>query len=217
MQSPAAAACSPYKLPCCGAPSTQDMLPEEERDPSRAEVGRDADTSVMDDVKNRWRSFRDQFRKEMLQHARSGSGASKKRPYMFKNQLMFLREVMELRPTEDNLPEEEAESAPQMSSACEKDTPSGPSQVDTAPGTSTAPSRPPPVSGADSPPPHPFVSSKQVQTTGNHSCRYQCKYAGYGLFSLEPGMRMNLIIMCVVWAHICAGCLQNEFWAPNQL
>ncbi|XP_044141573.1 leucine-rich repeat extensin-like protein 5 [Bufo gargarizans] len=108
--------------------------------------------NLVDDVKNRWRSCRDQFRKEMLLHARSGSGASKKRPYMFKNQLMFLREVMELRPTEDNLPEEEAESAPQMSSACEEETPSGPSQVDTAPGQSTAPSRPPPVSGADSPP-----------------------------------------------------------------
>ncbi|XP_044151704.1 proline-rich receptor-like protein kinase PERK8 [Bufo gargarizans] len=65
---------------------------------------------------------------------------------------MFIREVMELRPTEDNLPEEEEESAPQMSSACEEETPSGPSQVDTAPGPSTAPSRPPPVSGADSPP-----------------------------------------------------------------
>ncbi|XP_044161223.1 uncharacterized protein LOC122946011 [Bufo gargarizans] len=68
---------------------------------------------------------------------------------MFSDQLMFFREVMELRPTEDNIQEE---SAPYMSSACEEETPSGPAQVDTAPGPSTAPSRPPPVSGADSPP-----------------------------------------------------------------
>ncbi|XP_044133142.1 uncharacterized protein LOC122925855 [Bufo gargarizans] len=86
----------------------------------------------------------------MLHQRRSGSGPPKKRPYMFREQLMFLREVMKLCPTEDNLKEEGDELAPQQSSACEENTPSGP--VESAPGPSMAPSRPPSASGGNSPP-----------------------------------------------------------------
>ncbi|XP_040274497.1 uncharacterized protein LOC120990052 [Bufo bufo] len=80
----------------------------------------------------------------------SGSGPPKKRPYMFKEKLMFLREVMELRPTENNLEEEGDESAPQQSSASEEDTPSGPAWMESGPGPTTAPFRPPAASGGDS-------------------------------------------------------------------
>ncbi|XP_044141563.1 uncharacterized protein LOC122931554 [Bufo gargarizans] len=105
----------------------------------------------VEEVKNRWRSCRDQFRKEMRKQGLSGAGLHKKRPYLFREQLMFLRAVMDLRPTEDNLEEEGEESAPQLSSACEEETTAG--QQETVPGPTPAPSEPPAASGADSPPP----------------------------------------------------------------
>ncbi|XP_044127830.1 cytosolic phospholipase A2 zeta isoform X4 [Bufo gargarizans] len=105
----------------------------------------------VEEVKNRWQSCRDQFRKEMRKQGRSGAGLHKKRPYLFREQLMFLRAVMDLRPTEDNLEDEGEKSAPQLSSACEEETTAG--QQETLPGPTPAPSEPPAASGADSPPP----------------------------------------------------------------
>ncbi|XP_075707250.1 uncharacterized protein LOC142741802 [Rhinoderma darwinii] len=55
------------------------------------------------DIKTRWRSCRDQFRREMGERGRSGDGASRKRPYMYTKQLMFLKDIMEMRTTTDNL------------------------------------------------------------------------------------------------------------------
>ncbi|XP_044147103.1 bromodomain-containing protein 4-like [Bufo gargarizans] len=106
--------------------------------------------NLIEEVKNRWRSCRDQFRKEMRKQGRSGAGLPKKRPYLFREQLMFLRAVMDLRPTEDNLEEDEEESAPQLSSACDEEPTAG--QQESLPGPTPGPSEPPAASGADSPP-----------------------------------------------------------------
>ncbi|XP_044135221.1 uncharacterized protein LOC122927439 [Bufo gargarizans] len=102
---------------------------------------------LVDEVKNRWRSCRDQFRKEMV-HSRSGSGLSKKRPYMYKEQLMFLRAIMDLRPTEDNLEEDVEEPFEQRSSACEAEGPSLQPPTDVEEGRTSSASQvtaPPPV------------------------------------------------------------------------
>ncbi|XP_044141669.1 uncharacterized protein LOC122931660 [Bufo gargarizans] len=62
---------------------------------------------LVKNVKVRWNSCRDQFRRELNEKGRSGEGTSKKRPYIYTQQLSFLRPVMELRPTVDNLEESE--------------------------------------------------------------------------------------------------------------
>ncbi|XP_044135509.1 uncharacterized protein LOC122927593 [Bufo gargarizans] len=135
--------------------------------------------NLIEEVKNRWRSCRDQFRKEMRKQGRSGAGLPKKRPYLFREQLMFLRAVMDLRPTEDNLEEDEEESAPQLSSACDEEPTAG--QQESLPGPTPGPSEPPAASGADSPPP-PSGSTHQVQTTGKSPCRVQRECPSFGLF-----------------------------------
>ncbi|XP_075716116.1 uncharacterized protein LOC142751027 [Rhinoderma darwinii] len=58
---------------------------------------------TVQDIKTRWRSCRDQFRREMGERGRSGDGASRKRPYIYTKQLMFLKDIMEMRTTTDNL------------------------------------------------------------------------------------------------------------------
>ncbi|XP_040289832.1 uncharacterized protein LOC121002442 [Bufo bufo] len=103
--------------------------------------------ALFEEVKNRWRSCRNQFRKEMV-HSCSGSGLPKKRPYMFKEQLMFLRAIMDLRPTEDNLEEDLEEPLEQHSSACEAEGPSSPPPTDVEEGRASSASQataPPPV------------------------------------------------------------------------
>ncbi|XP_075719875.1 uncharacterized protein LOC142760571 [Rhinoderma darwinii] len=68
------------------------------------ESGRTRDRSrLVQEIKTRWRSCRDQFRREMGERGRSGDGASRKRPYMYTQQLMFLKDIMEMRTTTDNL------------------------------------------------------------------------------------------------------------------
>ncbi|XP_044133002.1 uncharacterized protein LOC122925722 [Bufo gargarizans] len=81
------------------------------------------DSRSVDEIKNRWRSCRDQFRKQMAHQGRSGSGPLKKRPYIYKEQLMFLRDIMDVQPTEDNLEEETEQAAEQHSSAAEEENP----------------------------------------------------------------------------------------------
>ncbi|XP_075719872.1 uncharacterized protein LOC142760568 [Rhinoderma darwinii] len=66
--------------------------------------------TIVDDVKTRWRSCRDQFRREYGNKGRSGDGASKKRPYIYMKQLMFLKDIMEMRPCSDNLNDTEEEA-----------------------------------------------------------------------------------------------------------
>ncbi|XP_044153060.1 uncharacterized protein LOC122940446 [Bufo gargarizans] len=58
-------------------------------------------------TKTRWNSCRDQFRRECNKRGWSGEGSSRKRAYIYSSQLQFLRPVMDLRPTVDNLEEPE--------------------------------------------------------------------------------------------------------------
>ncbi|KAG8542126.1 hypothetical protein GDO81_027403 [Engystomops pustulosus] len=61
------------------------------------------------DVQQRWRSCRDQYKKDLrAQEGQSGSGRSRKRPYCFREQMRFLADIFTIGPTEDNL-EAEAE------------------------------------------------------------------------------------------------------------
>ncbi|XP_069601654.1 uncharacterized protein [Ranitomeya imitator] len=59
----------------------------------------------------RWRSMRDQYRRERQQQDRSGAGARpKKRKYIYFDRLTFLNFSMDLRPTQSNLTERETGS-----------------------------------------------------------------------------------------------------------
>ncbi|KAM4019129.1 uncharacterized protein ACNLHF_028483 isoform 4-T4 [Anomaloglossus baeobatrachus] len=50
-------------------------------------------------IQKRWRSARDQFRREIVNYeGRSGSAPLTKKPYMYLQQLMFLKPVLDLRP-----------------------------------------------------------------------------------------------------------------------
>ncbi|XP_066437487.1 uncharacterized protein [Eleutherodactylus coqui] len=50
-------------------------------------------------IQKRWRSARDQFRREMVHYeGLSGTGPLNKKPYMYLQQLMFLKSVLDLRP-----------------------------------------------------------------------------------------------------------------------
>ncbi|KAG8579732.1 hypothetical protein GDO81_011032 [Engystomops pustulosus] len=55
-------------------------------------------------IQTRWRSCRDQFRREFLPK-RDNANTSKKRPYLYLNQLMFLKDIMEPGTTCDSLGE----------------------------------------------------------------------------------------------------------------
>ncbi|XP_040288522.1 uncharacterized protein LOC121001499 [Bufo bufo] len=58
-------------------------------------------------VKTRWHSCRDQLCRELIQSkGHSGDGGLLKKPYMYTRQLQFLRPILELRPTVDNLEDE---------------------------------------------------------------------------------------------------------------
>ncbi|XP_044147117.1 uncharacterized protein LOC122935411 [Bufo gargarizans] len=100
----------------------------------------------VDEIKNRWWSCRDQFRKEMALHGRSGSGPLKKRLYIYIEQLMFLRDIMDVRPTEDNLEKETEQAAQQHSSAAEEENPPSldtEEMAEARPSTSSTPHIPP--------------------------------------------------------------------------
>ncbi|XP_069611091.1 uncharacterized protein [Ranitomeya imitator] len=81
------------------------LFPEYEQRP------REVQRQIMEDVMRRWRSIRDQYRRERQQRARSGSAApAKKRKYIYYDQLSFLDPSMDLRPTQSNLTERETGS-----------------------------------------------------------------------------------------------------------
>ncbi|XP_077148583.1 uncharacterized protein LOC143809398 [Ranitomeya variabilis] len=66
---------------------------------------------AVDDVMRRWRSIRDQYRRERQMRARSGSAAPpKKRKYIYYDRLSFLDGSMDLRQTQSNLTERETGS-----------------------------------------------------------------------------------------------------------
>ncbi|XP_069615782.1 uncharacterized protein [Ranitomeya imitator] len=79
--------------------------------PDYAQRPRAEQTSLLDDVMTRWRSIRDQYRRERQQRARSGSAAPlKKRKYIYYDRLSFLDASMDLRQTQSNLTERETGS-----------------------------------------------------------------------------------------------------------
>ncbi|XP_075706814.1 uncharacterized protein LOC142741323 [Rhinoderma darwinii] len=78
---------------------------------------------IIDDVKTRWRSCRDQFRREYGARGRSGDGASKKRKYIYTQQLMFLKDIMEMRPCSDNLLDTEEEAGHEEAHAPQEQNP----------------------------------------------------------------------------------------------
>ncbi|XP_044141734.1 uncharacterized protein LOC122931731 [Bufo gargarizans] len=63
-------------------------------------------------VKTRWQSCRDQYRRERVQGlGKSGDGGPRKKPYLYTNQLHFLKPVLDLRPTVDSLEQEGDQSS----------------------------------------------------------------------------------------------------------
>ncbi|XP_075695190.1 E3 ubiquitin-protein ligase TRIM23 isoform X3 [Rhinoderma darwinii] len=110
-------------------------------------------TRMVQDVKTCWRSCRDQFRREMGDRGRSGYGASQKRPYKYTKHLMFLKDIMVMRSTTDNLndTEEESdmpESVPQPPSSrvvslTPEPTPQDPAPVESAPAVLSPPENSP--------------------------------------------------------------------------
>ncbi|XP_072000355.1 uncharacterized protein [Engystomops pustulosus] len=64
------------------------------------------------DVQQRWRSCRDQCKKDIrAQEGHSGSGRSRKRPYCYREQMRFLADIFTIGPTEDNLDTEAEDTA----------------------------------------------------------------------------------------------------------
>ncbi|XP_044146993.1 uncharacterized protein LOC122935292 [Bufo gargarizans] len=68
---------------------------------------------IVKKTKTKWNSCRDQFHREVTEMVRSGEGAPKKRPYIYTEQLRFLRPVMDLRLTVDSLEDPEPQPSPQ--------------------------------------------------------------------------------------------------------
>ncbi|XP_073438396.1 uncharacterized protein [Dendrobates tinctorius] len=58
---------------------------------------------AVEDVMKRWRSIRDQYRRERQQRSRSGDAGHVKRQYIYYDRLNFLAPILALRPTQSNL------------------------------------------------------------------------------------------------------------------
>ncbi|XP_066443142.1 uncharacterized protein [Eleutherodactylus coqui] len=71
------------------------------------------DKGILDnDVRRRWRSARDQFRREIVQReGQNGSAPPSKRPYIYLEELMFLMPVLDLRPANANGGEADVQTA----------------------------------------------------------------------------------------------------------
>ncbi|XP_075698350.1 uncharacterized protein LOC142663513 isoform X2 [Rhinoderma darwinii] len=63
------------------------------------------DVGTVANAKSRWSTCPDQFQREMVSKGHSGEGQMKKRPYIYTQQLPFLKAVMDIVPTSDNLRE----------------------------------------------------------------------------------------------------------------
>ncbi|XP_044135132.1 uncharacterized protein LOC122927391 [Bufo gargarizans] len=87
---------------------------------------------IINKIKNRWYSCRDQFKRELNLRHKSGDGSLAKKPYLYTENLQFLRPVMETRPTVDNLCSAlEADQAP--SGPASPENPSAPPSTDETP------------------------------------------------------------------------------------
>ncbi|XP_075690447.1 uncharacterized protein C8orf48 homolog isoform X2 [Rhinoderma darwinii] len=76
-------------------------------------------------VSNAKGTCRDQFRHEIVSKGCSGDGQVKKRPYIFTQQLQFLKAVKDIAPTSDNLQEVEASDIPLVESPSGTPNPEG--------------------------------------------------------------------------------------------
>ncbi|XP_069815952.1 uncharacterized protein [Dendropsophus ebraccatus] len=65
---------------------------------------------LVERLKSRWQTCRDQFKREMQMRSRSGDGRMPKRTYVYTEQLMFLKQVLDVGPTSDNLVAEDEAS-----------------------------------------------------------------------------------------------------------
>ncbi|XP_075690448.1 uncharacterized protein C8orf48 homolog isoform X3 [Rhinoderma darwinii] len=83
------------------------------------------DHSKKDQVSNAKGTCRDQFRHEIVSKGCSGDGQVKKRPYIFTQQLQFLKAVKDIAPTSDNLQEVEASDIPLVESPSGTPNPEG--------------------------------------------------------------------------------------------
>ncbi|XP_069615743.1 trifunctional purine biosynthetic protein adenosine-3-like [Ranitomeya imitator] len=123
----------------------------------------------VEDVMRRWRSIRDQYRRERQQRARSGSAApAKKRKYIYYDRLSFLDPSMDLRPTQSNLTEREtgSDSEANIDPVGEGQEVAGPSSHASSvlpPATSSVATQDPATSGQETaaPPRKPGGSRKQ--------------------------------------------------------
>ncbi|KAG9464512.1 hypothetical protein GDO78_019854 [Eleutherodactylus coqui] len=95
---------------------------EEELPLTTDEIETAHDITTMDEIKRKWRSARDQFRKEYTATPKSGARGKRKRPYMYLQQLMYLATTMEPRSSADHLEnvEEEGEDSVLASSPTEE-------------------------------------------------------------------------------------------------
>ncbi|KAG9469415.1 hypothetical protein GDO78_020550 [Eleutherodactylus coqui] len=87
-------------------------------------------TKMMEELHKKWRSCRDQYRKELARRSASVSGLTRKRPYYLAPHLAFLRPVLELRPTKDNSeegenPDSDCKSPGTQPTSSPKTTPAG--------------------------------------------------------------------------------------------
>ncbi|XP_071987730.1 uncharacterized protein [Engystomops pustulosus] len=79
---------------CKKVHSTWDTLSQREKE------------TLENDLRKRWRSCRDRFRREVAQNEKSGASPSRKRPYPHFEELLFLLPTRSLRPTQGNISEE---------------------------------------------------------------------------------------------------------------
>ncbi|XP_044133704.1 uncharacterized protein LOC122926395 [Bufo gargarizans] len=85
----------------------QELMPED-----WARCRSDKRSGIIKQLKTKWNSCRDQFRREFnASKGHSGDGKPRKKPYMYTKDLQFLLPVMDLRPTVDNLQAEEDSSS----------------------------------------------------------------------------------------------------------
>ncbi|XP_075681438.1 uncharacterized protein LOC142646422 [Rhinoderma darwinii] len=89
----------------------RDMYPEE---CSRGQKSREA---VVRELKTRWSNTRDQYKKDLRKQGKSGDAPTSKRPYIFSRQMEFMRPVLDLRTSTDNLMDETVVSNSDMEEA----------------------------------------------------------------------------------------------------
>ncbi|XP_073405357.1 uncharacterized protein [Dendrobates tinctorius] len=117
---------------------------------------REEQQQLMEDVLKRWRSIRDQYRRERQQRSRSGDAGHIKRKYVYYDRLSFLAPILDLRPTQSNLTERRTGSDTEPIIDPLGDEVAGPSSPPTrSMGEESSQENPVPVPQTPPPGPHP--------------------------------------------------------------